>query len=136
MPGRAKPGAPKSDAKQTVGTRRGNGSGHASKGDGWGGPANGAGTQYVAGEVQPLQGQGNTAAVVASREARIARVRDKIFDLAENAQREETQLSAAIAYLNQELGMPIQRSINANVDDPKKVVIITGVRRAGDPDPD
>jgi hypothetical protein len=131
--GRAKPGQPKSAAKQTVGTRRGNGAG---KGDGWGGPPKGEGTRYVKGEVQPLQGKGNTAEVVAKREARLARMEDVIFDLAENAQREETQLAAAIAFRNQILGLPIARSINANVDDPAKVVIVTGVRRAGDDDAD
>lgn len=129
MPGRAKPGQPKSEAKQTVGTRRGNGAG---KGDGWGGPAKGEGTRYVKGEVQPLQGKGSTAAVKARRDERLARMEDVIFSLAENAQREETQLAAAIAFRNQILGLPIQRSINANVDDPAKVVIITGVPRAGD----
>ena len=115
--------------------RRGNGVG---KGDGWGGPAKGASTAPRFNEPggEAIQALGNDPAKRASREERLAAMKDKIYALATGAQREETQLSAAVAFLNQELGMPIQRSINANVDDPAKVVIITGVTRAGDASPD
>jgi hypothetical protein len=102
----------------TKGTRRGNGAGHgAGKGEGWGGPAKGAGTRFVAGEVQPLQGKGGTAPVVEKREDRLALLRDHIWNLALTAQREETQLAAATAYLDREEGKPIARTVTATVDD-------------------
>jgi hypothetical protein len=114
MAGRAKPGQPKSAAKQTVGTRRGNGPG---KGDGWGGPPKGEGTRYVKGEVQPLQGKGNTAPVVEKREERLALLRDRIWTLAFEADRQETQLAAANAYLDREEGKAIARTVTTTVDD-------------------
>lgn len=117
-----------SDRKQAVGTRRGNGAG---KGAGWGGPAKGAGTRFAKGEAQPLQGKSNTAPVVSQREARIAALKDKLFALATDAAREETQLAAAVAYLNREEGLPVARQISATVDDARMVVEI--VRFADDP---
>lgn len=117
MPGRAKPGQPKSDAKQTVGTRRGNGAG---KGDGLYGPAKGTRVFEKGGPGGP----GVKPDLVAAKAERVERAKAKIFDLMENAQREETQLTAAIAFINQELGMPVQRQITANVDDVAKVLRI------------
>jgi hypothetical protein len=119
MPGRAKPGQPKSQAKQIVGKRVGNGPGKGpGKGDGWGGPAKGAGKPYFAkGETQEGQGRGHTAPYVEKREDRLAMLRDHIWNLAMTAQREETQLAAANAYLDREEGKPIARTVTATVDD-------------------
>lgn len=97
--------------------RRGNGVG---KGEGWGGPARNGGSNSAA----RVAGPGRLPELVAAREDRIARMKDKIFSLAETAQREETQLTAAVAFLNQELGMPVQRQITAAVDDAAKVLRI------------
>lgn len=94
--------------------RRGNGPG---KGAGWGGEAKGASkSRFVEGELQPMQGKQGTAAVVQAREARLAMLKDHLFTLALEAEREETQLSATVAYLNREEGMPKQiQEIDARV---------------------
>ncbi len=119
MPGRAKPGQPKSTAKQTFGTRHGNGAG---KGDGWGGSAKGASASRIKpGDPDGIQAMRNDAEVLARRAARLEATEDTIFDLSQGATREETRLSAAIAYRNQFLGMPTQRQElslrNVNADD-------------------
>jgi hypothetical protein len=114
MPGRAKPGQPKSQSKQTVSKRIGNGAG---KGAGWGGPAKGAGTRFVKGQVQEGQGKGGTAPYVEKREERLAQLKDHLYTLAINAQREETQLAATVAFLNREEGMPVARQLTATTDE-------------------
>jgi hypothetical protein len=111
--------------------RRGNGAG---KGEGWGGPAKGASTsRYVEGETQPMQGKSRTSEVVRSREERLAALKDKIFDLASSAEREETQLAAAIAYLNREEGLPIARQLTATTDE-NRLLRIEIVDATGDAD--
>ncbi len=86
---------------------KGNGPG---KGDGWGGPAKGASTSRIKpGDPDGIQALSNDAEIKARRERRLALVEDKIFDLSQNAEREETQLTAAVAYRNQILGNPMQR---------------------------
>lgn len=100
--------------KQTCGTRRGNGAG---KGEGWGGPARGAGHRFVKGEVLPAQGKGTTAAYAEAREERNRLLKDHLFDLALRAERQETQVSAAIAWLDRDEGKPIARTVTATVDD-------------------
>jgi len=47
--------------------------------------------------------------------ARLDQIKDHLADLALNAVREETQISAAIAYLNREEGLPVARAINTDV---------------------
>jgi hypothetical protein len=117
--------------KQTCGTRRGNGVG---KGDGWGGPAKGPGHRFVKGEVIEGQGKAHTAPYVAAREERLAMLKDRIFRLALEAQREETQLAAATAYLNREEGMPVARQITADATV-EQVLRIEIVDEHGDPAP-
>jgi hypothetical protein len=92
--------------------RRGNGAG-------WGGPAKGASTsRFGRGDDKlPMQGKAWTADVVREREARLAALKDKIFDLANTAEREETQLAAAVAYLNREEGLPVARQLTATTDE-------------------
>lgn len=92
-------------------TRRGNGAG---KGDGWGGEAKGAGN-HGAGPGRPTVAE--APAIQADKAARLDAVKNKIFDLAMNADRQETQLSAAVAFLNREEGTPIARSITVQTDD-------------------
>ena len=97
---------------------KGNGAG---KGDGWGGPAKGAGSKSPA---QPSFAQGNTLHAANPRNGhpgtqteRAAELRDHLYHLALNAQREETQVTAARAYLDRVEGTPIQRVVNHNADD-------------------
>lgn len=52
----------------------------------------------------------------AEREARIAQLTEHLGDLALNAEREETQVSATVAALNRLEGMPRQRNENENRD--------------------
>jgi hypothetical protein len=56
----------------------------------------------------------NDPDVKTAREARIAALKAKLEDLAFNAAREETQLSAAVALLNREEGLPIARQLTAD----------------------
>lgn len=90
-----------------------------SKGDGWGGPARGESrTKGRVAEVQPMS---NDAEIKRQAAERIQRLKDHIYTLATSAQREETQLAAAIAFLNREVGMPVARNLVANVGDPNNL---------------
>lgn len=114
-------------------TRGANGRFPKGNGAGWGGQAKGASTSRIRkGDPDGIQARAHLPEVTAAREARIAALKDKLFDLANHAEREETQLAATVAYLNREEGMPVARNITANVDDVSKVVIVTGVPRADD----
>lgn len=109
-------------------TRLGNGIG---QGAGWGGPARGAGRggaarAYTAG--CPTRrtfpgGQGDPGKRVARDEERASRaatadeLRAHLSHLAFHAEREETQLSAAVALLNRIEGLPVARNVNLAVDD-------------------
>jgi len=53
----------------------------------------------------------------ARREMRAEKMEDRLYELGEGADRQETQLSAAVAYLNQVRGMPLARSVNVNSND-------------------
>jgi hypothetical protein len=109
--------------KQRVGTRRGNG---PAKGAGWGGPAKGASTSRIkAGpEGDAIRAMRWDPDKTVAREERIAALKAKLEDLAFNAEREETQLSAAVALLNREEGLPVARQISATVDSAEKVLRI------------
>ncbi len=108
----------------TRGTRRGNGVG---VGQGWGGSPKGAGTgkrpAYKAGERMEGQGagRGNFSLAGEERRARDERhaelMKERMFTLALGAEREETQLSASVAYLNRLEGTPLTRTLNASIDD-------------------
>ena len=85
----------------------GNGAG---KGDGWGGPAKGAGGPPIKpGDPDGIQAMSNDPDIRARNARRLARVKARIFRLAMKAQREETQLSACIAFADREEGKPLQR---------------------------
>jgi len=96
---------------RTSGTRRGNGVG---KGDGWGGPAKGAGS------TEPLDGVRHLSKdedLKADKKARAEALKDHLFKLATTAERQETQVSAATAWLDREEGKPIARTVTTTVDD-------------------
>lgn len=87
----------------TPATRRGNGAG---KGDGWGGPAKGPGNHGPsAGYIKPEL----LEAIQADKARRLEILKDHILSLALTAERQETQLQAAIAYCNREEGTPVAR---------------------------
>ncbi|MBS7811202.1 hypothetical protein [Roseococcus pinisoli] len=50
------------------------------------------------------------ALIAASREERVQALKDHLLNLAMGAEREETQLSATVALLNREEGMPVARN--------------------------
>lgn len=77
-----------------------------SKGTGWGGPARGKGN-HGPGPGRPRKDV--SALIQAAREERLAALKEHILDLAFTADRQETQLSAAVAYLDREEGKPVQR---------------------------
>ena len=111
------------------------------KGDGWGGPPKGAGRGGEARNSRPEKnrpdvapkvpsfadapkagpGRGHVSVSGEDRRARDAErseiAQEKLFSLVTTANRQETQLSAAVALLNRIDGMPIARNLNANVDD-------------------
>jgi hypothetical protein len=99
----------------------------AGKGDGWGGPAKGAGSgpakPFTAGNATRVAfhtGHGDPAkakkrhALATEREARLAQLKDHLADLGLNADRQETQVSAIVAYLNREEGLPVAMNKNLN----------------------
>ena len=125
--GRKKDGTPKK--KHSGGFARG-GAAHAGppKGEGWGGPAKGAGSSAPVGpkpeNMRGAQGLGPPTPTMretkrlrdlAKEEAEMI-MREKLFTLGQAAEREETQLSAAVAFLNRSEGMPIARQLTAEVD--------------------
>jgi hypothetical protein len=90
-----------------------------SRGQGWGGAAQGASS--TAGQVAEVQPMSNDPAIKRQAAERVRRLKDHLYDLALNAERQETQLSAAVAFLNREEGMPISRAVIANVGDPNNL---------------
>lgn len=86
---------------------KGNGAG---KGDGWGGPARGASASRVRpGDPEGIQALSNDPDVKASQAERAELLKDHLFSLALGAQRQETQLAAAVACLDRIEGKPLQR---------------------------
>jgi hypothetical protein len=98
MPGRAKDGRPKSDAKQTVGTRRGNG-------PGWGGARRGEGHKFTPGDplagrpVGVATGEGKRAMARAALEDSASLAVQTLISVASDAS-DQRAVSAAVAILN------------------------------------
>lgn len=69
--------------------------------------------------------------IKARNEARNVELKEHLYHLAKNAEREETQLSAAVAWLDRDEGKPIARQINAAVDSPEKLLRIEIVDEPG-----
>jgi hypothetical protein len=75
----------------------------------------------VPGDPEGIQTMSNDPRILARGRVRLDHLRDKIYELALSAEREETQLAAANAYLNREEGTPVQRVVTASVTDPSQL---------------
>lgn len=118
---------------------KGNGAG---KGDGWGGPAAGEGSQETA--APPFE-PGNTAntgeevtnkrlKTLVSRAQRTAAIEERLFELAMTAEREETQVQAGTKLHAIYNGQPVARNVNTTVDDVSQLsddAIRSELERAG-----
>lgn len=97
------------------GTRFGNGAG---KGDGWGGPAKGASTAKPRASAvalipgQPPEKRAITAAKHLTEAERATVLKDLVFAIAMNGERQETQLAAACKLLDRIEGTPISKAAN------------------------
>lgn len=113
--GGARPGAGRK-AGDPNHPRRGNGAG---KGDGWGEEARGASTSRIDdGAVgDAIRKLGRDPAHMATKEAKAELVLEHLFGLALTAERQETQVSAAVAYSNRVAGLPIARQLTAVTDE-------------------
>jgi len=101
----------------------------AGKGDGWSGAAKGAGSgpakPFTSGNATRVAfhtGHGDPAkakkrhTLATEREARLAQLKDHLADLGLNADRQETQVSAIVAHLNREEGLPVATNKNLNAE--------------------
>jgi hypothetical protein len=121
----------------------GAGSGGIAKGAGWGGPAKGASTSRIKpGDPDGITSMRHDPDNKRRQAERVEAVREHLFGLALNAERQETQLAASVAYLNRIEGTPLQRAVVANVADPSKLTdadlaaIAAGSGPAAPPAPD
>ncbi len=94
--------------------RRGNGVG---QGAGWGGPSKGSG--FKAAKAPAFKPANRAAAGLhdKSRSARRQELLDTLFDLAFTAERQEVQVSAAVAWLNRVEGKPSAKAVHVQTDD-------------------
>lgn len=108
------------------GANRGNGEGFgAGRGTGWGGPARGESTSRIRpGDPDGIQRMSNDPDIKARNAARNAELKEHLYTLAKTADRQETQLSAAVAWLDRDEGKPVARQIVAEVGDAAKVLRI------------
>lgn len=101
------------------------------KGPGWGGPAKGAGTRYVKGEVQPLQGQGRTPAVLADKAVAAEQMRQVLYGIALEGENDHARIAAADKLLDRLEGKPLARSdLTSGGDKVTTFTIVTGVPRS------
>jgi hypothetical protein len=85
----------------------------AGKGDGWGGPAKGESAARIKpGDPDGIQQMSNDPEVKARQAERAAKLHDHLYALATDADRQETQLAATIAYLDRVEGKPVSRVDN------------------------
>ena len=87
-------------------------------GDGWGGPAKGASDHNPAPQFEP----GNQSSVGRPNPSlsgieKAQALKDHLYKLATEAEREETQVRAAEAWLNRHEGSPVARTVNYNSTD-------------------
>lgn len=93
----------------------GNGPGHGgiAKGAGWGGPAKGASTSRIKpGDPDGIQAMSNDPEIRARRAQQAQELHERLFALATDAERQETQLAATIAFLDRVEGKPVSRVDN------------------------
>lgn len=104
---------------RSAGTRRGTGAG-------WGGPAKGGSptptrSAFEAGNTIAVGHGHPTATVHEQNQARDAEraqaLKDHLFTLATSAERQDTQVRAAEAWLNRQEGMPVARNVNLNLNE-------------------
>jgi hypothetical protein len=111
----------------------GNGAGHGgpAKGAGWGGPAKGASTSRIKpGDPDGIQAMSNDPEVRARRARQADELHERLYALATDADRQETQLAATIAFLNRVEGTPNQKlDVNSTGTSDVVMRIITGVPR-------
>jgi hypothetical protein len=118
----------------------------AGKGDGWGGPAKGAGSgpakPFTSGNATRVAfhaGHGDPAkakmkrTLATEREARLAQLKDHLADLGLNADRQETQVSAIVAYLNREEGLPVAMNKNLNAEMTFEELVNASLKPREDP---
>lgn len=85
--------------------------GGVGKGDGWGGPARGASTSRIKpGDPDGIQAMSTDPDIKARQAERAAKLHDHLYGLATEADRQETQLAATIAYLDRVEGKPVARN--------------------------
>lgn len=109
-------------ANRGTGEGRGGPAAGAGRGDPWGGPARGAsGSRILPGDPDGIQRMSNDPDIKARNAARNAELKDHLYDLAKHADRQETQLSATMAWLDRDEGKPISRNVSATVDDVSKL---------------
>jgi hypothetical protein len=112
------------------GSAKGSGFGPA-KGAGWGGPAKGAGTRFVKGEVHPLQGKGRTAAVLADKAVVSEQMRQVLYGIALDGENDHARIAAADKLLDRLEGKPIARSdLTSGGEKMATFTIVTGVPRS------
>lgn len=108
----------------TSGTRRGNGCG---KGQGWGGPAKGAGSDAPSfsdslenriGGVEPFDEQVRQSAAEREvmRKEQAEELKDELYRIGKHGLRESDRVPAITAFLNRVEGMPIARNVNLNTE--------------------
>jgi hypothetical protein len=117
----------------------------AGKGDGWGGPPKGAGRGPKLGPkpankapnwtAQPPRGSPEKIArrkkAKADKAARIEQFNNELADLALNAPRDETRLSALIAALNRLDGLPIATQRNLNTEVTLEQMVVSAAKLRG-----
>lgn len=67
------------------------------------------------------------------REARLAQLKDHLADLGLNADRQETQVSAIVAYLNREEGLPVAMNKNLNAEMTFEELVNASLKPREDP---
>lgn len=90
----------------------------SSAGEGWGGrPTGKPARPFQGGAIdRSPEAVAERVKLAVEREERIAQLTDNLGDLALNAEREETRVSATVAALNRLEGMPKQRNENLNAE--------------------
>jgi hypothetical protein len=88
-----------------------------SQGDGWGGPAKGAGMGPEGLIHDPEEIKRRHLANLKTREQRTAALEERLLELALHAKREETSVAAATRLHAIYEGQPVSRTLTAKVDD-------------------
>ena len=67
------------------------------------------------------------------REARLAQLKDHLAELGLNADRQETPVSAIVAYLNREEGLPVATNKNLNAETTLEELVAASVKPPENP---